>query len=1022
MRILTTALFVLLTLLLVPEYLAGQFYPAKTYSTTDGMPSNSVFSITQAENKVMWFITSKGVATYDATEWYLFPDSLALPFTEHSYIQKDELDRIWVAGYNKEGFTIQFYTNNEWKEVKTPESWPTGRAVFSFRKVNGEIFLGLKNQVYHLNKERSDWETTELSVGNRKAIINDLVDINGELYITTKEGIFVFKGDEIIYSELNEFDLRDKNILTINKHEKSFYLLGLNWTGKINGDNYDLISNELGIFSESPYKKYSLEIDARGKIYYSSFNVASFVDEETGIWKPLKVLARQQNVLSNQIFVDAENNYWVGDNRGLFKFNLLRFRNFNSITNLVEDEVSSILETDDGRVVLANPRALNFYKNDEITSVDLRDKYPNFVTRILDMEQIGDGRIFLALSRGGLISFMDGKIRQYDSEILNNLVTSLSVFNGDLLVADFNSVYKVKDGKFELFGNFDGIRNIVAVEKDKLAVLTYEGVYITDGIETQKYEGEEKSLNNVYDIEFWNGEYIIATKAGLGVLKDDEIIKYDLIELDRTSTYSLMRDSNNFLWVGTNDGVFRTDGKEVMQFNKGNGLIGNEINRNALIEDSSGDIWIGTDAGVSIFDQSEEIITDYEPSIELKEFKTLDGTKLTNDSEKSISYSENSVELKFRTVSFLNEDEMSFQYKLEGFEENWNPSSDISSNPIRYTNLNPGNYTLWVKGRVESESWSEQYGVDFIIRKPFYQETWFIILSLLMLIAIGYSVYRLRILYLIKQRETLRRVVSRRTEEIDMQNRNLKGAYKDLEQAHDKLVQTEKMAALGVLTAGIAHEINNPLNYIKSGKEILKMITEQENSEIVIKDKETFETVLDGIDLGVDKIMNITKSLGAFTTTSDKLDNHIYLNKVLDDTLTILDHDLKNRINVVREYADKEVYVTGNEGKLYQVFSNLITNSIHAIEGSGEITISTTETEEQVFISIADSGSGISEEVINKIFDPFFTTKEQGKGTGLGLSIVYNIIKDLNGDIEIDSTVGKGTTVTIKLNKEIQKS
>ncbi|MEP0009363.1 MAG: HAMP domain-containing sensor histidine kinase, partial [Balneola sp.] len=166
---------------------------------------------------------------------------------------------------------------------------------------------------------------------------------------------------------------------------------------------------------------------------------------------------------------------------------------------------------------------------------------------------------------------------------------------------------------------------------------------------------------------------------------------------------------------------------------------------------------------------------------------------------------------------------------------------------------------------------------------------------------------------------------------------------------------------------------------------------------------------------------NITKSLGAFTTTSDKIDNKVYLNKVIDDTLTILDHDLKNRINVSREYATKDVFVIGNEGKLYQVFSNLITNSIHAIEGDGEISISAKETEGKTIVSITDSGCGIPDEILNKIFDPFFTTKEQGKGTGLGLSIVYNIIKELNGDIEIDSVVDKGTTVKLEFKKEIPK-
>ncbi len=246
---------IVVTSWLVPTTLLGQFYPAKTYSTTDGMPSNSVYSISQADNMVMWFITSSGVTTYDASEWYLFPDSLGLPFTEHSYIQKDGRGRIWVAGYNKEGLTVQYYTNNEWTEVKTPDSWPNYRASFSFKTANDEVFLGFKNQVYHLFDDRSDWKLTELSIDGKEALINNFVDIEGQLYITTKEGVFTLEGDEIVYSKLNEFDFQSKNVLTINKHNNSYYLLGLNWIGKITEENYELISDELGIFSESSFNK-----------------------------------------------------------------------------------------------------------------------------------------------------------------------------------------------------------------------------------------------------------------------------------------------------------------------------------------------------------------------------------------------------------------------------------------------------------------------------------------------------------------------------------------------------------------------------------------------------------------------------------------------------------------------------------------------------------------------------------------------------------------------------------------------
>ncbi|MEQ9280210.1 MAG: ATP-binding protein [Balneola sp.] len=1005
-------------LFLIPSSLLSQFYPAETYSTSDGMPTNSVYSITQAENRVMWFITSKGVVTYDASEWFLFPDSLALPLTKQSYIQNDDSGRIWVAGYNESGFTVQNYKEKEWTKVITPDSWPNNRKAFSFRAAKKQIFLGLENQLFILNESHSEWRVKQIQSGSKTVTINDLVYLDDKLFITTNQGVYEFHDGEIIESELNNFNLRSRNILTINKFQDAFYFLGLNWIGKVEDNRYSLVSDELGIFSESDIKKYSLEIDDRGRVFYSSYSRASVLNEETGRWIPLKILGRQQNVLSNQIFVDQEKNYWVGDNRGLFKFNLLRFKNLNSNTGLIEDEVSSIYQTLDGKVLLANPRGINFYDKGEIKSIDLRNRYPDFVTRVLDIEQTADESIYVALSQGGLISIKNGRIRDYDSKTLNNLITAISVHNGELLVSSSNAVYIFKDQKLELFGEFHGIRNIVSLDDDKLAILSYQGLYISEGTNTRFYSSTKNSLNSTFDIEYWNGNYVVATQAGLGILKNEKIVDYEDISVPAIPSYSLMKDSGNNLWVGTNDGIFRVNEDQTIQYNKKNGLIGNEINRNALIEDLDGDIWIGTDAGVSVFDHNEDIEADYIPIIELKELKTLSGTDFTDKSQKNINYNENSIELKFRTISFFNEEAMNFRYKLEGFDEEWNSSSDISKSPIRYTNLNPGSYTLLVQGQVEAGPWSAPHQVGFVVEHPFYQTPWFISLVLLFIIVIAYSVYRMRVLFLIKQRATLKNLVSRRTEEIDMQNRNLKEAYSNLEEAHIKLVQTEKMAALGVLTAGVAHEINNPLNYIKAGKDIVKQIAKQTESSILIEDKETFETVLSGIDLGVEKILNITRSLGSFSSTSDKLDSTVHLNKILDETLIILEHELRGRIKVIRRYESQDTYVVGNEGKLYQVFSNLVLNSIHAIEGKGEIIISTQVIGDDILISINDTGKGISEEVRKKIFDPFFTTKEQGKGTGLGLSIVYNIIKELNGDIEIDSAVDNGTTVKIKLKKD----
>ena len=129
----------------------------------------------------------------------------------------------------------------------------------------------------------------------------------------------------------------------------------------------------------------------------------------------------------------------------------------------------------------------------------------------------------------------------------------------------------------------------------------------------------------------------------------------------------------------------------------------------------------------------------------------------------------------------------------------------------------------------------------------------------------------------------------------------------------------------------------------------------------------------------------------------------------------ILNNQLKNRVEVQKQYTEEQYILEGNEGKLHQVFLNILSNASQAIKDNGKITILTKLVKDDIHISITDNGHGISRENSKKVFDPFFTTKEPGKGTGLGLSITYNIIQEHNGTIELKSQVGVGTKVTIKL-------
>jgi two-component system NtrC family sensor kinase len=272
-------------------------------------------------------------------------------------------------------------------------------------------------------------------------------------------------------------------------------------------------------------------------------------------------------------------------------------------------------------------------------------------------------------------------------------------------------------------------------------------------------------------------------------------------------------------------------------------------------------------------------------------------------------------------------------------------------------------------------------------------------------------------------------------------NETLKQTLEDLKAAQEQLVQAEKMASLGQLTAGVAHEINNPINFVTANIQPLKddmmdILSVISRYEKVIREKklENDFTELDEyrieakIDLTIQEINNLLKGIeeGAIRTSEivkglrnfSRMDQSIFkkanINDCLETTLTLLHSTYKNRVEIEKNYGNIPE-VDCFPGQINQVFMNILSNAIQAISGEGTIFIKTYQDENTVKISLRDTGSGMTDEVSKKIFDPFFTTKEIGKGTGLGLSISYGIIEKHNGKIEVFSQLGKGTEFVITI-------
>ncbi|WP_020527551.1 sensor histidine kinase [Flexithrix dorotheae] len=271
-------------------------------------------------------------------------------------------------------------------------------------------------------------------------------------------------------------------------------------------------------------------------------------------------------------------------------------------------------------------------------------------------------------------------------------------------------------------------------------------------------------------------------------------------------------------------------------------------------------------------------------------------------------------------------------------------------------------------------------------------------------------------------------------------NEELSKALEKLKNMQNQLVNAEKMASLGQLTAGIAHEINNPINFVSGNisplvrdfKDIKALFIEMQNFSQKLEthqkmefDKiiqsadltfveEEIEALINGIEEGANRTKEIVAGLRNFSRIDEVKKKKVNIHEGINSTLTLLNNKIKNRITIHKDFGELPL-VSCFPSKLNQVFMNLLNNAIQAITDNGDIYITTQLDDERVLISIRDTGLGISSKLQSKIFDPFFTTKEIGKGTGLGLSISYGIIKDHGGEIKVFSELGKGAEFLISL-------
>jgi signal transduction histidine kinase len=531
---------------------------------------------------------------------------------------------------------------------------------------------------------------------------------------------------------------------------------------------------------------------------------------------------------------------------------------------------------------------------------------------------------------------------------------------------------------------------------------------------------------------YWNKD--MKTFSKLNVFDQDEELGIVL---------SIMEDKKGNLWLQTYDGLVRlnSEGKNPKLYGKNQGYysMSSTSGPNYFIRHRGdwGELLYGDKTGYyAVFPENLKS-NPHAPQIAISQFKLQDTTgkhhlvltfrdRSGRGDEIQLSHNQNAFSVDLAAIHYTSPEDNRLQYKMENYDKSWRQGTP--SETVYYYNLNPGNYQLKVRAANSDGVWVER-SVSILINPPWWQTWWaYSIYGLLILLAL-YGIHRYqKARYVRLERERSR------AKELAQAN-EIKKAYHELRIMQNQLIQQEKMASLGELTAGIAHEIQNPLNFVNNFSEVNTELLGEMKEMLDYAHYDNARSIAEEIIRNEQKIVdhghradNIVKNMLQHSRSSSGIMEPVSLNNLTDEYVKLAYHGLRAKDKdfnaIIHKDFDQSIssinLVSQDIGR---VLLNLYNNAFYAVAEmkmkdkpgyEPTIWVSTKNLGKNVEISIRDNGSGITEKNKDKIFQPFFTTKPTGQGTGLGLSISYDIVKAHGGEIRAESKEGEGSNFIVQ--------
>ena len=518
--------------------------------------------------------------------------------------------------------------------------------------------------------------------------------------------------------------------------------------------------------------------------------------------------------------------------------------------------------------------------------------------------------------------------------------------------------------------------------------------------------------------------------------------------------FSMIEDDEGNLWFGIADGILRLNRArdEIRLFGKNYGVGNNGMSYGACYKGRDGKLYFGDGTGYFSFDPAKFVSSINTPEINITSFRLADQVMKPGDggplkeslfqtSEILLRYNQNVFSFDLNVIDYAYPEQNRLFYFLENHETEWHQAN--SDGKAYYFNIPPGKYTLNVKAVNGYGAWAGRK-IDVIILPPWWRTNWAYTLYALIALAVvfGFDRFMRRRIVLAERRRMLVREIA--------QAKEIEKAYTELKATQVQLIQSEKMASLGELTAGIAHEIQNPLNFVNNFSEVSIEMIDELSQQPAVSSQQSLPEILNDIRENLQKIHHhgkradaIVKGMLQHSRASTGKKEPTDINALCDEFLRLAYHGLRAKdksfnATLKTNFDESTGSINVIPQDIGRVILNLITNAFYAVDEKKKqlasdlsalpnltrqnayeptVTISTRKTGSRVEISVKDNGGGIPEAIKEKIFQPFFTTKPSGEGTGLGLSLSYDIItKGHGGELKVETKEGEGTEFIILLN------